>query len=202
MEIVGILGAGKTTLLQNINHVIGNDVSCLFEDLSTINDIWSIVNNDGNPKNYYLLISAYYLEFCSRVVNETSSNKIIITDSSLSVHHYVYAYYCWKNELINNVEWVTLSQMFNFFLSLLPPLAGVFEIDVLPLKASENLQLRNRDIDKKTSLDYILKIYNYLQINRNHIVNGVPAIIVKPEENIDFNAETKRRIKELVDNVK
>jgi deoxyadenosine/deoxycytidine kinase len=200
IEIVGILGAGKTTLLQNMDIVMNIDIKHIYEELSPINDIWDLVKNDKKQNHYFLLLSAYYLESTCKIIHEitNNNNKIFITDYSLSVHHYVYAYYCLKNKLINGIEWNTLSKMLDFYSNIIPPLVGIIEIDTLPSKALDNLRIRNRNLDKNTSIDYLERLYEYMQINRSNINNGLPSIKLKSEEIVIFDDITKRRINNLI----
>lgn len=202
IEIAGILGAGKTTLLQNIETVLNKDIYCIYEDLSPINDIWNLVKNDGTQNHYFLLISAYYLESTRKIINKINEkSKILITDYSLSVHHYVYAYYCWENGLINDVEWSSLSKIFDFYFNLMPPLEGIIEIDILPPKALYNLNLRSRDLDKDVSIDYLERLSGLLRVNKNYITRGLPTIKIKSEEIKTFSNNTQLQISNLLSNI-
>lgn len=198
VEIAGLLGAGKTTLLNKIALHKKNDVHCIYENLSPLSDVWNLVRETN--QNYYLLQSSYYLESINKLL-KVKGNKIIVSDFSLRVHHYVYSFHLLQQNMINQVEWDALCKMLDLYTTTLPFVTGIILIDATPTELLDNLHTRNRNLDSNTSLDYLNNLLKCFQTNQSKILDRVPTLTFNTAELRAFNYTTEQKLKTFIDNI-
>lgn len=196
IEIVGLLGAGKTTLLNKIALQKCSNVCCVFEELSPLNEVWNLIRETN--QNYYLLQSSYYLESFNKIQNATS-DRLIISDFSLNVHHFVYSFHLLQKNLLNQVEWNVLNKMLKLFSANLPVITGIILIDATESELLENLHQRNRNLDSKTSLDYLNNLVDCFKVNKIKILENVPTLTVSTSELRDFNQITEQKLNDFIE---
>ncbi len=196
IEIVGLLGAGKTTLLNKIAGQKIHETQCLYEELTPLNEVWNLVRETNN--NYFLLQASYYLESLSKIQNAIGS-QLIITDFSLTVHHFVYSFYLLQKNLLNLTEWNVLTQMFDLYSANLPVTTGMIMIDAEPKELLENLHQRNRNLDSKASIDYLNDLFDCFWENKSSILSNIPLLVFKPFELKTFNSITEQRLNSFID---
>ncbi|MBN8641246.1 MAG: deoxynucleoside kinase [Flavobacteriales bacterium] len=199
IEIVGLLGSGKTTLLNKILLQSRDSVQCVHEELSPLNEVWNLIRETN--QNYYLLQSAYYLESLNKI-QKAIDNKLIVSDFSLRVHHYVYSFHLLQKNLINQVEWVELSKMLDIYIANLPLVTGIILIDATPTELLDNLHKRNRNLDSNTSLDYLNNLVECFQTNQSKILDQVPNITFSTSELRVFNYTTEQKLKTFINDLK
>lgn len=199
IEIVGLLGSGKTTLLNKIALQSNNSVQGVYEELSPLNEVWNLIRETN--QNYYLLQSAYYLESLNKI-QKAVSNKLIVSDFSLRVHHYVYSFHLLQKNLINQVEWVELSKMLDIYTANLPVVRGIILIDATPTELLSNLHTRNRNLDSNTSLDYLNNLVECFETNQSKILDQVLTVTFSTNELRAFNDRTEQKLKTFIDDIK
>lgn len=199
IEIVGLLGAGKTTLLNKIAVHKGPAVQYVYEKLSPLNEVWNLVRETN--KNYFLLQSSYYLESLNKIQN-VIGNQLIISDFSLSVHHFIYSFFLLQKNLLNQTEWCVLNKMFKLYSANLPVISGIIMIDAKPEELLENLHQRNRNLDSNTSIDYLNDLFDFFLENKTHIISNVPTLIFRPSELKVFNRLTEQKLSSFIDEQK
>jgi len=198
IEIVGLLGSGKTTLLNKIALQSNTMVQCVYEELTPLNEVWNLIRETN--QNYYLLQSSYYLESLNKI-QKVAGNKLIVSDFSLRVHHYVYSFHLHQNNLINQVEWVALGKMLDLYTANLPFVTGIILIDATPTELLDNLHSRNRNLDSNTSLDYLNNLVKCFQTNQSKILDRVPTLTFRTTELRAFNYTTEQKLKTFIDNL-
>lgn len=198
IEIVGLLGSGKTTLLNKIALHSNNSVQCVHEELSPLNEVWNLIRETN--QNYYLLQSAYYLESLNKI-QKVASDKLIVSDFSLRVHHYVYSFHLLQKNLINQVEWVELSKMLDIYTANLPLVTGIILIDATPTELLDNLHTRNRNLDSNTSLDYLNNLVECFQTNQSKILDRVQTVTFSTADLRAFNKTTEQKLKTFIDDI-
>lgn len=196
IEIVGLLGAGKTTLLNKIALQKCSNVCCVYEELSPLNEVWNLIRETN--QNYYLLQSSYYLESFNKIQN-AASDRLIISDFSLNVHHFVYSFHLLQKKLLNQVEWNVLNKMLKLFSANLPVITGIILIDATESELLENLHRRNRNLDSKTSLDYLNNLVDCFKENKIKILENVPTLTFSTSELRDFNQITEQKLNDFIE---
>lgn len=198
IEIVGLLGSGKTTLLNKIALHSNDSVQIVHEELSPLNEVWNLIRETN--QNYYLLQSAYYLESLNKI-QKALRNKLIVSDFSLRVHHYVYSFHLLQNNLINQVEWDELSKMLDIYTANLPLVTGIILIDATPIELLDNLHTRNRNLDSNTSLDYLNSLVECFQTNRSKILNQVATITFSTADLRAFDNMTEQKLQTFIQDI-
>lgn len=174
-------------------------VSCVFENLEHLSEVWSLVNSENN-KYHYLLQSRYYLESHKMIQNDRCDG-VVITDFSLNVHHFIYSQWARKSGLINYVEWTTLCQLLDICISSLPNLSGLIIIKADTTELLENIQERDRALDRRTTLDYLTDLQALYSENIQVMTRDVPCITLHQAELKSMSMAVEDKLRAFVNEI-
>jgi deoxyadenosine/deoxycytidine kinase len=120
--MIGPLGVGKTTLLQRCD--LPDAILPLFEDLEPL--LSSISRWRENPsERSFFIQTAYYLNSRRQIIEGSSARRFVISDFSLTFHHFGYSHMMQESNLLTALEIEVLDALYSALTSMLPPVIGV-----------------------------------------------------------------------------
>lgn len=191
IEIVGLVGAGKTSLQKWIESFNLQNIAFAYEEIESIESVWRGVLKS---KKFFFLQSAYYAE-AYKILNKTNFNKIIISDFSLYVHHWVYSKTMRQDSLLTAEELEFLQTQLTVYNKLLPPQKGVIYLSTSAEQCFINVQNRNRLIDRDMKLMSIQKLEACIEIALSDIIGKVNYIEVTYD---DMSKKSQKTQDELI----
>ncbi len=187
--IEGNIGTGKTTFCQKMSRLYSTDLL-----LEQFNDNNFLPMFYVDPKRYAFPVEIFFMTERYKQIQNHFSYPNLFMDHVVSDYFFPKTMLFAKNSL-NNEEFRIFKQLYDVLEKPIPhPDLLVYLHRSVP-KLQEQIMMRDRDIEKNISDDYLLDIQNaYFEYFRSEIAFPILVIDV---ENMDFKTNDKEFIQIL-----
>lgn len=191
ISIEGNIGSGKSTLLEHLREKYTNDTRIAFikepiEEWDTIKDIngktmLSKFYQDQKKYAFPFQMMAYIsrLNAMKQTIKENPDAMFFITERSLYTDKHVFALLLYKDDMIEDVNFMIYNKWFECFAQEYP-ISKMVYVKTDPIKCLERINIRSRDGENCIELDYLTKchehhetmIYNKMQSTNTLELDG------------------------------
>lgn len=165
VSISGIIGAGKTTLAKHLSKVL--DLPFYKEDAQDDPYLKLFYESKTKKYGYQLQISLLTKRF-EQQQQIIWNGKGAVQDRSI----YEDAIFCkmlYESGKIEKIDYDTYLKLSNIMFNFCGKPTIIIHLDISPEEALKRMKVRNRDIEKYVTLDYLKMLHNAYQIWINSI---------------------------------
>ena len=183
--IEGNIGSGKSTLVKYLKNLKLFENDNIKTVLEPVNEWKDFTDNKGknvleyfytDPKRWGYLFQMNAFITRSKLIEEVSSNCILLMERSVYSDRNVFAKNCYEKGLINDIEWKTYLNWFEWLSKKISVNGDAYiYLRTSPEKSYQRIQKRGRDEEKEISLDYIKEIH---QKHEEWLKNAGPNVLI------------------------